>query len=111
MLTVLSLFSLSLFIITLYLGLLHYTRLFKHTTLSTEFLLNLNFYLLLLYLLCFVISIFCLVSEYSFKLAGEALANVIMSEMSGTLVSGETNIETKCVDIQNSKQITDSENA
>ena len=53
MLSVVSLFTFLLFLVTIYLVLLQYTRFFKHTKLSAELTLNLNFYVLLFYLLCF----------------------------------------------------------
>jgi len=101
MISVLALFSFSLLMSTLYLSLLHYTRFFKHTKLSTEFTLNLNFYLLLLYLMCFILSLFCLIAEYSFKLAGQALAHTIMNEMS--VPSAEPSLPTKYVDISSTE--------
>lgn len=79
--SVLSLFTFSLFITTIYLLLLQYMRFFKHTKLSAELTLNLNFYILLFYLLCFSLSLICIIQEYSCKLTGQALAHAIMHEM------------------------------
>jgi hypothetical protein len=96
-LPVLSLFTFSLLIITIYLLLLQYTRFFKHTKLSAEFTLNLNFYVLLFYLLCFSLSLICVIQEYSCKLAGQALAHAIMNETS--IPNIESGLPTKHVDV------------
>ena len=82
--SVLSLFTFSLFITTIYLLVLQYTHFFKHTKLSAELTLNLNFYILLLYLLCFSVFLICAIQEYFCKLAGQALAHAIMHDQALT---------------------------
>src|SRR6476646_836452 len=108
MLSVVSLFTFLLFLVTIYLVLLQYTRFFKHTKLSAELTLNLNFYVLLFYLLCFSVSLIFVIEEYSCKLAGQALAGqalayAIMNEP--FMTTTESGLPTKYVDVPSTEPL------